>query len=128
MLSPRQTALYQHTVNIWRYAETFGGDGKPGALAWTLQASAVPCYCNLGKSQQGPEGVLLVEKDNLFTYDEFAFEDTVDVQIGDILKMTAGPEPGKFWVSKGNAQTKNRRANKLSVLCARLPKAPNGVS
>ena len=29
-LSPRQTALYQHTVNIWRETESFGADGKDG--------------------------------------------------------------------------------------------------
>lgn len=92
-------------------------------------ALTVPCYANIGKSQQGPSGgIIVVENDNLFTYDEFSFEDTVSVQIGDVIRMTYGPEPGKFWTVRGEAQIKNRRANKLLLMCSRAPKAPNGVS
>lgn len=126
-LSPRQVALYGHVVNIWRQTETFSADGKPGALTWTLQASGVSCYADLGKSQMGPNGVLMVENDNLFTFDAFHFEDTVDVQVGDVLKITTGPELG-FWTCRGNPQPKSRRANKLSILASRTPQAPYGVS
>jgi hypothetical protein len=127
-LTPRQSALYGHTVNIWRETESFGADGKPGAMAWAQQTTNTPCYADIGKSQQGPNGVLVVENDNLFTFDEFHFEQTITLKIGDTLKMTAGPEVGGFWTVRGDAQIKNRRANMLKVLCSRCPTAPNGVS
>jgi len=88
----------------------------------------VSCYGDIGKSQQGPNGVLMVENDNLFTFDEFHMEDTMDVNVGDVIKMITGPEAGEFWMVRGNAQIKNRRANMLKVLCSRTPTAPNGVS
>lgn len=128
MLSASQLELYQHVVDIWREAENFDGNGKPLAKSWTKIASAVPCYCNQGKSQQGPMGdLLLAESDNLFTLDEFHMEASVDIGIGDTLKMTTGPTVGKFWTVRGDAQIKSLMANKLSVLCSRTPKKPDGV-
>lgn len=128
-LSSRQLSLYQHTVNIWRETESFGADGKPGAMAWTQQTTNTACYCDFGESQMVPEaGVLLVESDNQFSIDTFHFEQSVDLRAGDILKMTSAPESGKFWTVRGNDQPKTRRANKLSVKASRTPSAPNGVT
>lgn len=128
-LSARQAALYGHTVNIWRYVETFAADGKPGAWTWTQQTTNTACYCDFGESQMEPEaGVLVVESDNQFSVDEFHFDQVVDVRTGDLLKMTSAPESGKFWTVRGNDQPKTRRANKIKVKATRTPSAPNGVS
>lgn len=195
MLSPSQTELYVHGIIVWRQAETFAADAKPGALTWqpsggygvstTVTAGAasatqtvgsttgmaagdtlffvgaqvsriissvtngttvvltasvttttaekvakvVPCYCDFNKSFQTPDGGLgFVESDNQFTIDTFHAEASVDVQTGDVIRMTAGPEAGKFWAVRGNPTIKSLLANKLSFLGSRDPNAPNGVS
>lgn len=128
-LSPRQLALYVHAVNIWRGTEVRAADGKPTSISWVQQTTATPCYCDFGRSFQDLAAqLILAESDNQFTIDVFAFEAAIDVRLGDELKMTTGPEAGKFWKVRGHDQPKTRRANKLSVLCTRLPKPSAGVS
>ncbi len=92
-------------------------------------AKVVFCYCDFNKSFQAPDGGLgLVESDNQFTIDTFHMEASMDVQAGDVIRMTAGPEAGKFWAVRGNPTIKSLMANKLSVLGSRDPNPPNGVS
>lgn len=133
-LQPRQVRLYRSQVTIWRQDEDIAGDGEPGALAWSEVATEVPCYADLGKSQHGPNGPLLVENDNLFTFDEFHFVYDVDLIVGDVVKLTmfnratTGPNIGRYWTARGDPQTKNFLANKLIILLSRTPTPPTGVS
>lgn len=126
-LSPTQLDLYTDTVTIYRATENRAGSGKPGALTWTAEASAVPCYIQTGESVKAPIIFINSEQDNLFTYDIFHFEASVDIQAGDILKVTGGAQAGDYYHVRGDQKIRSRLANKLSVRCSREPDPPHGV-
>lgn len=127
-LTQRQQRLYAHRIDIWRKTEVIGLDGKIGQPTWAKNAASVACYAETGQSQQGLDGPILDENDNLFTFDKFHAESSINIQVGDVIKMVSGPEAGKFWTVRGNEQHRTRRANKLMILCSREPLPPVGVA
>lgn len=126
---PPAADLYPHRVTIWRYTESITAlTGKIGAKTWATVATAVPCVFETAQSSHGNTGFIRDEGDNMFTLDKIRMAYTVDVQAGDVLKQTTGPESGGFWEVRGNPEQHSQFGQYLQILGSRLPKAPNGVS
>jgi hypothetical protein len=128
MLTPRQATLYRHSIDIFRFAEPPAAAGKPQPKSWTKIASGVPAYLEYTESDFGLNaGMLLSEQDMIFTLDVLHTTADVDMRVGDVFKVVAGPRVG-FWRVRGNEKPKTRRANKQSFRSAIMEAPPLGVS
>jgi hypothetical protein len=124
---PPATLLYPHRCTIYRSQENLAASGK--SLPDTLLSTTanVECYFQTGESVKGPNGFVLGEQDNLFTLDILHFPDTVDVQVGDVITQTTGPETGRYWLARGDDQVRSQFAQKLRVRASRLGSPPDWV-
>jgi hypothetical protein len=126
---PPDSVLYPHRCTIYRPVDTINGTtGKIGAKTYTTVATGVLCEFQSGQSNHGATEWLVDEGDNMYTLDPVSFKLTADVQSGDILRQTTGPEVGGFWRVGGNAQIKEQFGQFLQVPARRLPKAAQGLS
>ena len=123
-----QAQLFEHRCTIHRPVEGSGGLGDHTAPTDSVAATAVSCYFETGKSQQGLTLFVRDEVDNLFTLDTVHFNVSVDLQISDVLEQTTGPDAGRYWAVQGNDQSRNELANKLIVLASRVPQKPDWVT
>ena len=80
-----QTALFQHTVDIWRPTRTLGSDGQYSAATYSLYASGVSCYHNVTPSVSQPDVIGRMEQDNIFTLDEFWFDEAQSILEEDVI-------------------------------------------
>lgn len=69
--------------------------------------------------------------DNMFTFDKFHMEMTVDIRDADFIELVGAPTTthpfiGKYWAVKGGPDVAGYRANKLSVL-AQQNESPAGL-
>lgn len=127
-LTSRQERLYTDQVTIYRFTENLTS-GVPGAYTWTAIGTAVYCYLQTGQSvKSAAGGFVLDEQDNLFSLDIGHFEADEDLQTGDVIYVTAGPETGRYFNVRGDNQIRNRHANKLSIRMSRLDAAPEGIA
>ena len=128
LLSYRQDRLYQHVAALWRPSENrSAATGKPAATTWTLVYVGIRCYFETGDSQKAPEGFLLVEADNIMVLDKVHMHESIEIRATDVLQQCEGPEPGRFFAVKGDANQRTRHAMKLMVRASRLPVAPDGI-
>lgn len=126
---PASSLLYPHAVTVWRYTESINATtGKIGAKTWATVATGVACVFQTAQSSHGNEGFLRDEGDNMFSLDKVRMVNGQDVQSGDVLKQTTGPEAGGFWEVRGEPEIHSQFGQYQQILCSRLPKAPNGVS
>lgn len=119
--------LYPHRCSIYRPSVTIAGSGKVGSPTLGSTQTGVPCYFQTGESTKSPEGFVLGEQDNLFTLDLIHFADTADIQTGDVIKQTTGPQAGEFWESRGDEKIRSQFAQKLTIRATRKPTKPAWV-
>lgn len=125
---PPAAQLYPHRCTIYRPQENLdpdSGEALPDTLGSTT--ANVQCYFQTGESVKGPNGFVLGEQDNLFTLDLLHFPDTVDIQVGDVLLQTTGPETGRYWQARGDDQVRSQFAQKLRVRASRQPAKPGWI-
>ena len=138
-LSRHQEHVYTHSCNVWRRAVstlTQGGHKEiTGSSGYVLVASAVPCHFEIGKGMSVPrQGAGRVDYDIMVTSDEVHFGVDADVQNNDVVKMTAPGHPanGLFFTFLGEpqrlGQLGRRYPGRKTMMAARLPEAPQGVS
>jgi hypothetical protein len=70
---------------------------------------------------------VLDEEDNMFTLDIVHFASGTDVNVGDVLLQTTGPDAMEYWEVRGDVKNRTQFAGKLSIRAARLPVAPEWV-
>lgn len=126
---PPSSLLYPNAVTIWRYTETINATtGKLSAKTWATVATGVACVFQGAQSSHGNTGFVRDEGDNMFTLDKVRMVNGQDVQSGDVLKQTTGPDSGGFWEVRGEPEMHSQFGQYQQILCGRLPKPPTGVS
>ena len=119
-----------------------GSDGKvrfhetadPGGKTWAKVGTGVPVYFESTPSNTALQGLFaLSEEDMIFTLDILHMEASTDIQTGDVIQQlpaaagSAAYAANIWWAIRGNPRPKILRANKLSIIGARLEKPPVGV-
>jgi len=119
---PPVALLYPHRVDIWRRDEENQADGeRDTSTVPTRRATNAACYFQTGESVKGPQGFIVDESDNLFTLDIVRFPDTADLEAGDVLVQTTGPDAGHFWEVRGDPQKRAQFGQFLTVRASRTP-------
>jgi hypothetical protein len=114
------SVLRNHTCDVWRETEGLNADGTRDTPTWARIADGVACRFQTGQSAKGPAGGFIVaESDQLDTLDQIHFELTADLQNGDVLVQTTGPDAGEYWTVRGDPKKQNTLIPKLSVRASR---------
>jgi hypothetical protein len=124
-LSPRQTALYIHTVDIYKPKElafTTARDISSLTYPLTPTSAAVKCYRNTKPEVTQDSLIGRIHAAGTFvSLCEVSFESTVDINTNYVFKFTtdAHPDENEWFMVLGNPKIKNYKANKLTVYAVR---------
>lgn len=135
-LSGPQAALYTHQMKVYRATPTLSVagklTGKTGAQVASLWENAtsniMPCYFQPGQSFHGPQAGVLAEQENMLTTDTVHVHSDEDLQSGDVLLQTTGPDSGKYFEVRGQPQKRTLLAFKQAAPVTRLEKKPAWVT
>ena len=111
--------LRPHRCDVWRAPEDNEDDGTRSVPVWGRVATSVRCRFQTGESVKSAHAGIVGEDDNLFTLDLIHFEVTADLQNGDVLRQTTGPDAGDYWIVRGDLKKQNVLLPKLSVRASR---------